>query len=568
MVLVCVVMVFLTNITTLVAPILLKWVINKLEENIEIITQAQIFPYAAGLLGLAVLSGFFRFGYRRLIGGLAVQIEYDLRNHLFRHLQTMHQAYFDEESIGDLMSRVTNDLESVRRLVGFAIVFMVDSIVFFFMALVIMLRIDPILTLLVLIPYPILAILVQQTTGRLHNLYEGIQESFAGMNSKVQENLSGVRVVKAYNLEQREIADFDHKNHQFIELNRRFYRLEALLFPIFRLLPGVGAMVLLWVGGIHVVEDKITIGDFVAFTAYLAMLTRPVVMLGFIVNRFAQGAASMDRICAILDTPPLVKDKPDVRRDIEQIQGEIQFRNLSFSYPNLPPTLKNINLTVPAGSTIAIVGGTGSGKSTIVNLVPRILDVEPETLFVDGIDIRQIPLQTLRSQIGVVQQEAFLFSDLLKNNIAFGVESASSEQIKTVAHHVDLLTQIEEFPDQLETFVGEKGKTLSGGQKQRTAIARAILTQPKILILDDAFASVDTHTEDIILQRLREVMADSTTIIISHRISTVKSADLIIVLDEGQIVERGTHTQLLAEDGFYASIHQRQLLTEEIETMN
>ena len=419
------------------------------------------------------------------------------------------------------MSRATNDLESIRRLIGFAIVFIVDSTVFFFMALVIMLQIDVKLTLLALLPYPLLAIVVQQMTGRLHDIYETIQEGFADMNTKVQENLLGARIVKAYNLERRELQDFDQRSQRFVDLNRVFYRLEAILFPLFRLLPGIGTIILLWVGGIHVMEDNISIGDFVAFTAYLAMLTRPMIMLGFIINRFAQGSASMDRIYAILDTPSLITDGPDVRHDISQIRGEVEFRNLTFSYPNLPPILKNINLKIPAGSTVAIIGSTGCGKSTLANLIPRIFNVEVGSLFIDGIDICQLPLKTLRSQIGVVQQEAFLFSDLLKNNIAFGVDVTSETEIKASAHSVDLLAQIDEFPDQLETFVGEKGKTLSGGQRQRTAIARAILTHPKILILDDAFASVDTHTEDTILQRLAQVMSNSTTIIISHRVSTV-----------------------------------------------
>ena len=560
-------MVFLTNIAILVSPWLLKLLINDLEKNFATITQREITYYAAGLLGLALVAGVFRFGYRRLIGGLAVRIEYDLRNNLFQHLQKMSKSYFDDESTGDLMSRATNDLESIRRLIGFAIVFIVDSTVFFFMALVIMLQIDVKLTLLALLPYPLLAIVVQQMTGRLHDMYETIQEGFADMNTKVQENLLGARIVKAYNLERRELQDFDQRSQRFVDLNRVFYRLEAILFPLFRLLPGIGTIILLWVGGIHVMEDKITIGDFVAFTAYLAMLTRPMIMLGFIINRFAQGSASMDRIYAILDTPSLITDGPDVRHDISQIRGEVEFRNLTFSYPNLPPILKNINLKIPVGSTVAIIGSTGCGKSTLANLIPRIFNVEVGSLFIDGIDICQLPLKTLRSQIGVVQQEAFLFSDLLKNNIAFGVDVTSETEIKASAHSVDLLAQIDEFPDQLETFVGEKGKTLSGGQRQRTAIARAILTHPKILILDDAFASVDTHTEDTILQRLAQVMSNSTTIIISHRVSTVKSADLIVILEDGEIVERGTHLELLAHDSHYAKIHQRQLLVEEIEAM-
>ena len=567
MIFVCTVMVFLTNIAILVSPWLLKLLINDLEKNFATITQREITYYAAGLLGLALVAGVFRFGYRRLIGGLAVRIEYDLRNNLFQHLQKMSKSYFDDESTGDLMSRATNDLESIRRLIGFAIVFIVDSTVFFFMALVIMLQIDVKLTLLALLPYPLLAIVVQQMTGRLHDMYETIQEGFADMNTKVQENLLGARIVKAYNLERRELQDFDQRSQRFVDLNRVFYRLEAILFPLFRLLPGIGTIILLWVGGIHVMEGKITIGDFVAFTAYLAMLTRPMIMLGFIINRFAQGSASMDRIYAILDTPSLITDGPDVRHDISQIRGEVEFRNLTFSYPNLPPILKNINLKIPAGSTVAIIGSTGCGKSTLANLIPRIFNVEVGSLFIDGIDICQLPLKTLRSQIGVVQQEAFLFSDLLKNNIAFGVDVTSETEIKASAHSVDLLAQIDEFPDQLETFVGEKGKTLSGGQRQRTAIARAILTHPKILILDDAFASVDTHTEDTILQRLAQVMSNSTTIIISHRVSTVKSADLIVILEDGEIVERGTHLELLAHDSHYAKIHQRQLLVEEIEAM-
>ncbi|MDP6746913.1 MAG: ABC transporter ATP-binding protein [Candidatus Poribacteria bacterium] len=567
MLFVCTVMLFLTNVAILASPELLKLVINNLEQNLATITRREITYYATGLLGLALVAGVFRFGYRRLIGGLAVRIEYDLRNNLFQHLQKMSKSYFDDESTGDLMSRATNDLESVRRLIGFAIVFIVDSTVFFFMALVIMLRIDVKLTLLALLPYPLLAIVVQQMTGRLHDMYEAIQEGFADMNTKVQENLLGARIVKAYNLEQRELQDFDQRSQHFVDLNRVFYRIEAILFPLFRLLPGIGTIILLWVGGIHVVEAKITIGDFVAFTAYLAMLTRPMIMLGFIINRFAQGSASMDRIYAILDTPPLITDGPNVRHDISRIRGEVEFRNLTFSYPNLPPILKNINLKIPAGSTVAIIGSTGSGKSTLANLIPRIFNVEVGSLFIDGIDISQLPLKMLRSQIGVVQQEAFLFSDLLKNNIAFGVDVASETEIKTSAYSVDLLAQIDEFPDQLETFVGEKGKTLSGGQRQRTAIARAILTQPKILILDDAFASVDTHTEDTILQRLAQVVSNSTTIIISHRVSTVKSADLIVILEDGEIVERGTHLELLAQDSHYAKIHQRQLLVEEIETM-
>jgi ATP-binding cassette subfamily B protein len=430
-----------------------------------------------------------------------------------------------------------------------------------------MLRIDITLTMLALIPYPILAILVQFISKSLHDNFERIQEGFSKMNTKVQENLSGVRVVRAYTREQSEIEEFDRQNLNFVNLNRVFIGLEAIFFPIFRLLPGLGAIVLLWLGGLHVIQGKIMLGDFVAFNAYLTMLIRPVIMLGFIVNRFAQGTASIDRINLILNQKPEICDEEGVDEKITELDGEIEFRHLTFAYFDSSPVLKDINFKIEPGSTVAIVGATGAGKTTLVDLIPRIYQPERGSVFIDGTDIRDIPLKTLRTNISMVQQESFLFSDLLKNNIAYGADSATETEIKVAAHNADLLSQIDEFPNQFDTHVGERGKTLSGGQKQRTAIARAIMTPPKILILDDAFANVDTHTEDTILDRLKQVGSNCTTILISHRISTVKAADQIVVLHDGRIVETGTHQDLVSQNGIYANTHQKQLLKEEIESL-
>ncbi len=553
-----------TNGVIVVQPKLLKWVFDDLERAV---TARKIFFYALLILGAALLGGVLRFGQRQVIQAAARRIEYHLRNSFFTHLQKLPASYYQDVRTGDLMARATSDMNAVRMVLSSAISYTSDAILFFVLAFVIMLDIDVQLTLLALLPYPILAILIKELGKRVYKHYERIQEAFSTMNTKVQENLSGVRVVKAYTLEQSEVSEFEVLNQHFVERNRDQIRLTTFFFPLFRFLPGLGVAALLWLGGIRVIEGVITLGDFVSFNAYLMMFIRPMITFGFVVNTFQRGAASMDRIRRILDVQPEIADGRTVRQDIETIHGEIEFRNLNFAYPRGEPILNNINLKIPRGSTAAIVGTTGSGKTTLVNLIPRIRQAERGMVFIDGVDIQDIPLQLLRSNIGFVEQEPFLFSDFLQNNIAYGVSDANEIQIKEVAHTADLLEQIEEFPEGLDTFLGERGITISGGQKQRTALARAIMIKPKILILDDAFASVDTNTEDTILTRLHEIMEDRTTLLISHRISTVRAADLIVVLDEGEIVERGTHEELLALNGIYAGIHEKQLLQEELEAL-
>lgn len=564
-------LVLLTNMLLLISPKILEMVFDELEEAsldaARTLTSGRLIFFALLIFGVALLAGVLRFLQRRTVQGVARQMEYHLRADFFIHLQKLSAAYYDNVRTGDLMARATSDLNAIRMVLSSAVMYTADATVFFGLALVIMIRIDASLTLVALLPYPVLAIFIRQLGKRLHVHYEGIQEAFSVLNTKVQENLSGVRVVKAYTLEESEIAHFRELNQEFVGRNHRQIRLMSFFFPLFRFLPGIGGVVLLWMGGLHVIQEKITIGEFVAFNAYLLMLVRPMITLGFIVNTFERGAASMGRIQAILSEQPEIYDGENVKWNIKRIDGEIEFRNLNFAYAEGPPVLKNINLKVKRGSTLAIVGGTGSGKSTLVTLISRIRQAERGTVFIDGVDIQDIPLNVLRSNIGVVEQEPFLFSDYLRNNIAYGVEAAKDDEIREAAHTADLLAQIEEFPEGLGTFLGERGATISGGQRQRSALARAILIKPKILILDDAFANVDTQTEDTILSRLAEIMKDRTTILISHRISTVKNADLVIVLNDGSIVETGTHEQLLAQNGIYAGIYETQLLQEELEEL-
>ena len=560
-----------TNGILLISPKILQSVFDELERAFRdpdfTVSPGRILFFALLLFGVALFAGILRFVQRRIIQGVARQTEFHLRADFFLHLQKLSAAYYDNVRTGDLMTRATSDLNAIRMVLSSAIMYTADAIVFFGLALTIMLQIDVSLTIVALLPYPILALLIRSLGRRLHAHYEGIQAAFSTLNTKVQENLSGVRVVKAYTLEASEVEHFQELNHEFVERNHRQIRLMTFFFPLFRFLPGIGGMVLLWMGGLHVIEGKITLGDFVAFSAYLGMLVRPMITLGFIVNTFERGAASMERMNVILNEKPEIFDGEQVKWGIKDIEGEIEFRNLNFDYPDGTPVLKDINLKIERGMTLAIVGGTGSGKSTLVNLIPRIRQAERGAIFIDGVDIQDIPLNVLRSNIGFVEQEPFLFSDYLRNNITYGLETADDEEVKSAAHTADLLEQIEEFPDGLETFLGERGITISGGQRQRSALARAIIIKPKILILDDAFANVDTQTEDTILNRLAEIMKDRTTILISHRISTVKNADHIIVLNEGSIVETGTHEELIEHNGIYNGIYETQLLQEELEEL-
>ena len=568
-----------TNGLLLISPEILQRVVDKLElawrsaydptytGPISTVSPRQILLFALLIFGVALFAGILRFIQRRTIQGVARQMEFHLRADFFLHLQKLSAAYYDNVRTGDLMTRATSDLNAIRMVLSSAVMYTADATVFFGLALTILLRMDTTLTLITLLPYPVLAILIRFLGKRLHVRYERIQEAFSTLNTKVQENLSGVRVVKAYTLEPSEIEHFQELNQEFVDHNHRQIQLMSFFFPLFRFLPGVSIVVLLWMGGLRVINGEMSLGDFVAFNAYLMMLIRPMITLGFIVNTFERGAASMERIQAILNEKPEIFDDGQVKWDIRDIEGEIEFRNLNFAYPDGTPVLKDINLKIERGATLAIVGGTGSGKSTLVNLIPRIRQAERGTVLVDGVDIQDIPLRVLRSNIGFVEQEPFLFSDYLRNNITYGLETAGDEEVRGAAHTADLLEQIEEFPDGLETFLGERGMTISGGQRQRSALARAIIIKPKILILDDAFANVDTQTEDTILSRLDEIMKDRTTILISHRISTVKNADHIIVLNDGGIVEKGTHEQLLEQNGIYAGIYETQLLQEELEEL-
>jgi ATP-binding cassette subfamily B protein len=545
-------------------PQVVRWAVDALAIGI---TKHQLLRFSELMVLVMLGKGIFQYLTRKVMIGVSRDIEYDLRNDLFRHLEGLSYSYYQRTRTGDIMARATNDLNAVRMLLGPAIMYSANTVVFTAASLFFMLQISPRLTLWAFLPLPAVSIVVQYFGRRIHERFERIQAMFSDISAQAQENFSGVRVIKAYAQEGPETRNFEVANKEYIRRSLRLVRLMGMLWPTLEIMLGLAIVLVLWLGGRQVVLHKMSVGEFVGFNLYMVMLTWPVIALGWVINIFQRGTASMGRINEILTEQPEIRNVPGA--EPLPIEGGIEFRNLDFSYGNTP-VLKGINLKIPVGSSLAIVGPTGSGKSTLVSLIPRIFDAPANgspSVLVDGRPVTAYELEHLRRNIGFVPQETFLFSDTIRENIAFGAEHASDDEVRSAAAGANIAQDIEGFPRRYQTIVGERGITLSGGQKQRTAIARALIRDPRILILDDALSSVDTYTEEKILDHLREVMQGRTTIFISHRVSTVRNADRIAVLHGGRIVELGTHDELIARSGYYTELYQKQLLEEELETV-
>ncbi|MBI3084896.1 MAG: ABC transporter ATP-binding protein [candidate division NC10 bacterium] len=524
--------------------------------------------YPALIVLAAVGQGVFRFFWRTNVFGFSRNIEWDLRNALFAHLQRLPLSYFQHTKTGDLMSRLTNDLASVREMLGIGAVAALDGALLILAALPLMIGIDPWLTLWSLLSLPGITLLVLGFGNRIHRGYREVQQFLGRVSIFVQENLAGIRVVQAHAQEENQLRRFTDLSAEYMRKNLVTARLSGLLWPLMAVFSGLAAAIVLWLGGRRVLTGQLTIGQFVQFNGYLAMLTWPVMAIGYVVNLYQRGSSALARLVEILETPvaPGYLTREDGRP--RRLRGEIEFRGLSFRYgPEGRWVLRDVSLTIPAGSRCAIVGEVGAGKSTFVNLIPRLFEAPEGTLFLDGRDIRTIPLSTLKASIGLVSQDIFLFSETIRENILFGRQDATIEDLEEAARVAALLPSIQEFADRFETLLGERGVRLSGGQKQRTALARALIKNPPILILDDAFSSVDVQTEERILSELKAAMEGRTTILISHRISTLKDADQIVYLKDGCIAERGTHQELLAREGHYHRLYQKQLLASELEAL-
>jgi len=556
-----------TTAVSLVSPWVLKLAVDALQRGV---TRGRLFGYASAMLALALTSGAFRFLMRRILVGVSREIEYDLRNDVFAHLQRLPVAYFQARRIGDLMSRATNDLGAVRMMIGPAVMYAVSTAVLFVVAIVLMLSLSARLTLVALAAVPFVSVSVVVFGRAIHARFERIQAQLAELSAVAQEALAGVRVVRAYRQEQAEIRRFRDANEEYVARNRALIRVQGLFFPSLSLFLGLAALLVLWLGSREVMLGRLTLGEFVAFNSYLAMLSWPMIAFGWVTNLLQRGMASWERLLEVLDVEPAIDDRhaSPYPKGAGSIRGEVELCDLTFAYDGRP-VLRDVNVRIQPGQTVALIGPTGSGKSTLLGLLPRLHEPPPGAVLIDGVDVREIPLAVLRQAIAMAPQEPFLFSDTLAANVAFAARDGDrgadlAARVARAAGAARLDKDVADFPKGYETMVGERGITLSGGQKQRTALARALLAEPRILLLDDALSAVDTYTEEEILGRLREVRRGRTTIIVSHRISTVRDADLILVLDGGQVVQRGRHEELVAAGGLYAELHRKQLLEEEL----
>jgi len=550
-----------TQVVGVTIPLVIKDVFDALTSNV---TLHRLAVLSVLLLGIAAAKAIFQFWMRWILIGISRDVEYDLRNDLFKHLMKQDAQYYNEHRTGDLMARLTNDLNAVRNIVGPGIMYSANTVVTGIATITLMAHLDMHLTLLALAPLPLASVAVKFFGQQIHERFEKIQAMYSELTEKVRENIAGVRLVRAFRQEEAEMREFDRMNQLYVEKNKGLIWISSFLWPALALLFAASFLLIMVVGGEHVLSGRITIGTFAAFNVYLMYLIWPIIALGWVTNIIQRGLASLGRLWTIFASQPAIDDQYVPKEPVRSLKGEIEFRNLTFSYNGFP-ILKNIDLHIPAGRTVAIVGATGSGKTTLAALVPRLYDAPDGTVLVDGIPVKQIPLRVLRSHIGFVPQETFLFSDTIRENVRFGAPGASDAEVERAAEVSNILPEILGFPKGFDSMVGERGLTLSGGQKQRVAISRAIIRDPRILILDDALSSVDTYTEEKILQQLTRVMAGRTTILISHRVSTIRNADEIVVLHDGTIVERGSHEELLAMNGYYAELYNKQLIEESLE---
>ena len=569
--------VVLSNVFNVALPLFVGRAIDALKTGLQSghLDRGGILMYALLVVGFSLVAGIFTFLTRQTIIVVSRHVEFDIRNDFLAHIQKLPLAYFQNTPTGELMALATNDISAVRNALGPGIMYPTDTMMTFTMVLAVMLWADWQLTLLALIPLPFVSVAVYYLGKLVHRKFEERQAQYSALTTRAQENLSGIRVIKTYVREEYETARFRDMSWDYLKKNLVLARVQSIMWPLMFLLIGFSLVITLYNGGMRVIDGRLSIGTLTAFFGYQVMLIWPMIAFGWVINQLQQGAASMARLTRIMDTEPDIRESAETDRSITAVSGAIEFRNVTFRHRGAAePALRNISLTIPAGRTLAVVGYTGSGKSTLVNLIPRLYDVTEGQLLIDGVDVRNIPLDVLRRSIGYVPQETFLFSETIAENIAYGANGANGgdagageADIREAAEIARIARDVAEFPKGYATMLGERGITLSGGQKQRTSIARAVMRKPAILILDDALSAVDTYTEEGILSRLRGVMKGRTSIIISHRISTVKDADAIVVLDGGTIREQGTHDELVALGGIYAELHRKQLLEEELEQL-